>query len=103
MVSKVPKYNAHNIITPILDHNPIVFDTAPPIVRRWHKRFKLKNRWLVEARLKCVVKRGWSGFGDLELLSRVQALGETSDAWGNKANSKFRWQKRKTEGRIQSM
>lgn len=74
----IPSWQAHflrailsNLMAPTSDHNPILFDTSPTMVRHMHRAFHFENSWFFEGDLKNVVRRSWHGFRDLDFLSKL--------------------------------
>ncbi|KAL8553964.1 hypothetical protein ACS0TY_002281 [Phlomoides rotata] len=93
----------HNLVAPVSNHNPILLDTDPVEFRLNRKSFCFENRWLQEPDLKLVVRRCWSAFHNLSIMSRLSATGETLVQWGRRADSNFRKTKRELEARIDQL
>ncbi|KAL8540927.1 hypothetical protein ACS0TY_002257 [Phlomoides rotata] len=90
-----------NAVEERLDH--AMGNPDPVEFRLNRKSFCFENRWLQEPDLKLVVRRCWSAFHNLSIMSRLSATGETLVQWGRRADSNFRKTKRELEARIDQL
>lgn len=98
--SRFPCASLLNLVVPVSDHNPILLKTE------FHPRrkcFRFENRWFQEKDFKEVIRRCWTGFRDLDILPRLSATAESLETWGNKADSRFRIDKKNLERRIERL
>ncbi|KAL8519995.1 hypothetical protein ACS0TY_010795 [Phlomoides rotata] len=51
-------------------------------VIRNNRPFHFENKWLEELELRSIIDRCWSGFGDLNILDRLDATVDTLSLWG---------------------
>lgn len=92
-----------NLVAPVSDHNPILLRTEGFLQHTQPQRFRFENRWLMEPELKQVIRKSWSGFGDLDILSRLSAIAETLELWGKKVVSNFRFEKKELKRHIERL
>lgn len=101
--NKFPHACLLNLIAPVSDHNPILLKTEGYQLFPRHKKFRFENRWFQEENVKEVIRKCWLGFCDFDVLQRLSATAETLETWGNKADSKFRREKKMLEQRIERL
>ncbi|KAI4338335.1 hypothetical protein L6164_016675 [Bauhinia variegata] len=80
----------HNLVAPILDHNPIVLKLFRQKRVVFKRRFRFKNAWLAEEGLEDVVHRGWNLAHNENLSTKLKNYAEDLDRWGCDLKTKFR-------------
>lgn len=101
--SRFPGASLYNMVAPVFDHNLLLLDTKPTLFRSRRRHFWFKNRWLMESQLKSVVQKAWEGFKDFHIVSRLEAIGEVLNSWGNQSDSLFHLRKRTLEQKFEEL